>query len=77
MTKTLTLSEAIACMEALRALHGDVPVVLWDLDTSWYFPLEARCFEAQLMDDDSVRISVGVEQSYSGDMMPGPAKRPL
>jgi hypothetical protein len=77
MTPTLTLSQAIARLEALKAQHGDVPIVLWDLDTSWYFPLEDRCFEAQLMDDDSVRISVGVEQGYGGDTMPEPAKRPL
>ena len=77
VTKTLKLSEAIARMQALHALHGDVPVVLWDLDTGWYFPLENHGFEAQLMDDDSVRVSIGVEQGYGGDTMPAPAKRPL
>lgn len=77
MTPTLTLSQAIAQLEAMKTRHGDVPIVLWDLDTGRYFPLEARCFEAQLMEDDSVRVSVGVEQGYGGDTMPAPAKRPL
>ena len=77
MATTMTLSQVIQRLAALQAQHGDVPMVLWDLDTSWYFPLEARCFEAQQMEDGSVRISVGPEGGYGQGTLPEPAKRPL
>jgi hypothetical protein len=75
---TMKLSQVIARLESLRDEHGDVPMVLYDLDTSLYFPLEHECFEAQRMDDGSVRVSVGAPDSgYGGETLPGPAKRPL
>ena len=76
MTKTLTLSEVIASMQYLQRLHGDVPLVLWDMDSRWYYPIEARSFEPQIMEDGSARISIGIESVYGGDRMPAPAKRP-
>ena len=76
MTKTLTLNEAIASMQDLQRLHGNVPVVLWDIDSNWYYPIEASSFEPQIMADGSARISIGIESVYGGDRMPAPAKRP-
>jgi hypothetical protein len=77
MATTMTVSQAIDKLAALQALHGDVPMVLWDMDTSWYFALRPECFEAQQMEDGSVRISVGPDGGYGQDMLPAPAKRPL
>ena len=76
MTKTLTLNEAIASMQDLQRLHGNVPVVLWDMDSNWYYQMEASSFEPQIMEDGSARISIGIESGYGGDRMPDPAKRP-
>ena len=74
--KTLTLSQVAAHIEALKHQYGDVPIVLWDLDTSQYFSMSADNFEVQRMADDSVRVSVG--PNYYGDPKePDPASRPL
>ena len=75
--KTLTLSQVFEHLEVLRSKYGDVPIVLWDMDTSWYFPLGLRCFEAQEMEDGSVRVSVGPEGGCGDKTLPAPARRPI
>lgn len=74
--KTLTLSQVAAHIDALQRQYGDVPVVLWDMDTSLYFSMSAENFEAQLMEDGSVRISVG-PNDYSDPREAFPIRRPL
>ena len=75
--ETMTITDAIDNLEHLRDKYGDVQVVLWDMDTGSYFPLWGRCFEAQKMDDGSIRISIGIEGNYADDWLPGPKERPL
>lgn len=72
----MTLGELIAHLSALQAKHGDVPAVLWDLDTGGYFKLAPANIEAQRMPDGSVRVSVGVN-GYSDPGADEPAERPL
>ncbi|HXD05643.1 MAG TPA: hypothetical protein VN680_06325 [Burkholderiaceae bacterium] len=72
----MTLSELAAHVETLQRKYGDAPVVLWDLDTGWYFQLGAVNFEAQRMKDGSVRVSVG-PNSYGDYHADHPAERPL
>lgn len=56
--------------------YGDVPVVLWDLDSSRYFSLAPENIEAQRMQDGSIRVSVG-PNSYSDEKVDEPSERPL
>ena len=74
--KTLTLSQVAAHIAALLREHGDVPTVLWDMDTGGYYSMTAKNFDAQRMEDGSVRISVGAND-YSDPRDPDPAGRPL
>ena len=74
--KTLTLSETIAKLEEMKAQHGDIPLVLYDRDSSWYFSLSGENFEFQQMDDGSIRASVGVND-YADQKEDEPAKRPI
>ena len=74
--KTLTLSETIAKLEEMKARHGDVPLVLYDVDTSYYFTLTASNFEFQKMEDGSIRASVGVNE-YTDQREEEPINRPV
>jgi len=60
--KTLTLSDAIAILEQMKTMCGDVPIVLYDCDTSYYFTMTTDNFEFQKMEDGSIRVSVGVNE---------------
>jgi hypothetical protein len=73
---TMTLSQLAAHVEALQRKYGDVPVVLWDLDTGWYFAMTTSSWEAQRMDDGTVRVSVG-PNSWGDPTAPAPTERPL
>lgn len=73
---TMKTSELIAALAALKEKHGDVPVVLWDMDSSSYFSLTPRSIEAQRMADDSVRISMG-PNGWDDPHEDEPANRPL
>lgn len=57
--ETLTLNQTIAVLESLVAEHGDIPLVLYDLDTGWHFTLTEDNFEAQDASDGRVRIALG------------------
>lgn len=46
------------------AQSGDVPVVLYDYDTSRYFTLTKQNFEFQRMKNNRIRISVGVNDYH-------------
>jgi hypothetical protein len=72
--KTLTLSETIAKLRKMQLQQGDVPLVLYDRDSGYYFTLTDANFEFQQMDDGSVRASVGVNE-FTDQGEPGPAKR--
>jgi hypothetical protein len=74
--KAMKLSEVEKYIEDLHKKFGDVPLVLYDLDTSMYFTLTPKNFEAQQMKDGSIRISVG-PNSYGDPKEPEPKKRPV
>ena len=76
MNKTMILSEAIAKLEAMMSQHGNLPVVLYDLDSGQYFSLTEDNFEFQQMADGSIRVSIGVNR-YWDDMEEEPCKRPI
>ncbi len=73
---TMTLSQMQTHIEALMREHGDVGLVLWDYASGDYFTLTERNFEAQLLYDGSVRVSVG-PNSDQDPHEPEPAKRPV
>lgn len=74
--KTLTIDQLIAELTQLRSEYGGLPVVLWDLDTGWYYQLSKECIERQQMPDGSIRISIGLN-SFDQPSEPEPLKRPL
>lgn len=73
---TMTISKLVTTLEALKKFYGDVPVVLWDLDSHSYFSLAEANIEAQRMGDGSVRLSVGPNE-WDDPSEDEPAKRPL
>lgn len=71
----MTINETIEKLKAMMAQSGDVPVVLCDSDTSWYFTLTKENFEFQRMENNSIRVSVGVIDPYDNkepDCIEGP-----
>ena len=73
---TMNISQVISELERLKVLYGDVPVVLWDLDTTGYRSFFHDSIEPQKMKDGSVRLSVGIND-YDDEYQPEPAKRPI
>lgn len=73
---TMTIGELVATIKTLKKKHGDVPVVLWDLDTGSYFSLAEANIEAQRMGDGSVRLSIGLN-GWDNPSENEPTKRPL
>lgn len=71
----MKISELIKKLKNYMVEYGDIPVVLYDLDTGDYFSLLSKHFEAQGV-DDGVRISIGLN-SYQDRGEPTPKKRPL
>lgn len=72
----MKLSQLSTEIDKLIAAHGDVPAVLWDLDSGGYFRLSAENFEAQRMADGTVRVSVGLN-SFESAKEDSPETRPL
>lgn len=73
---TMKISELLVTLKGMKKRHGDVPVVLWDMDSSSYFSLAVANIEAQRMGDGSVRLSIG--PNYWGESHEDePAKRPV
>lgn len=72
----MRLNELIARLEAIRIATLDLPVVLWDLDTGWYFEFKSEHMEMQRMADGSERLSIG-PNSYGDERVEGPAHRPI
>jgi hypothetical protein len=70
----MRISDAIRVLEAYQSVHGDVEVVLWDLDTGDYFKLGEDHFESQRMSDGSERVSIGLN-SYSDSRAKNPTTR--
>ena len=54
----------------------NVPVVLWDFDSSAYFSLSDDNIESQMMADGDVRLSIGVN-NWDDPTEDQPKKRPL
>lgn len=73
---TMNISEFITVLGEFVDKHGDVPVVLWDMDTGYYFSLSRENIEAQRMEDGSVRASIG-PNSYRDPREDYPSLRPL
>lgn len=73
---TMTIGGLVATLKKLKKKHGDVPVVLWDMDTSSYFSLAEANIEAQRMSDGSVRLSMG-PNDWGDPSEDVPTKRPL
>ncbi len=73
---TMTLSEAAIHIGELIKEYGDVPLVLWDMDSGSYFSLSPDNFEVQQMKNGKVRVSVG-PNSYQDKNEQKPEKRPL
>ena len=73
---TMKIGKLIQVLEHYKEKFGDVPVVLWDLDSHSYFSLLRENFEAQRMEDGRVRISMGPNY-YDESHEEEPAERPL
>lgn len=73
---TMKISELVAALDSRMDKYGDIPVVLWDLDSSSYFSLEEKNIEAQRMGNGSIRLSIG-PNFYGESHEDEPAKRPL
>lgn len=73
---TLTISQLIEKLQRRMDKHGDVPVALWDLDTTMYYSLSDDNIETQQMGDGSLRLSIGVN-NYEDPGEEEPKKRPL
>ena len=74
---TMKISELTEALKRYEAKYGDVPVVLWDLDSSSYFSLTPENIEAQRMDDGSVRLSMGLNLWEDEGHEDEPKNRPL
>lgn len=74
--KTLTLSESIAILQEIKEKRGDIPLVLFDVNCSYYFTLTRNNFELQQMEDGSVRASIGIND-YTDQIEDQPSKRPI
>lgn len=73
---TLTISQLIEKLQRRMDKYGDVPVALWDLDSSAYFSLSDDNIESQMMADGNVRLSIGVN-NWDDPTEDQPKKRPL
>lgn len=73
---TLTISQLIEKLQRRMDKHGDVPVALWDLDTTSYFSLSDDNIETQQMEDGSLRLSIGIN-NWDDPLERQPKKRPL
>jgi len=72
---TMTLSHMIAELEFLKLEHGDVPIVLWDLDTGWYFSTRPENLEVQRV-ESGLRVSIGIN-AWDDPHEPGHLQRPI
>lgn len=73
---TINASQVIEILQVVIAKHGDVPVALWDIDSGRYYCLTPANFELQLMPDDSLRLSVGVN-NFDDPGEEEPKNRPI
>lgn len=71
----MPISGLIEELAHIRAGEGDIPVVLWDLDTASYSTLSAGNIELQEMEDGSRRISIG-RNEWDDQTQPWPERRP-
>lgn len=58
----MLISDLEKRLSILRGRFGDVPIVLWDKDTESYYSMSEENLEAQIMSDETVRVSVGVNE---------------
>jgi len=73
---TARISDLKKWLDWFEKEYGDMPVVLWDLDTGTYSSLEAINFEIQEMADGSKRLSVGLND-WEGTSEESPSIRPI
>jgi hypothetical protein len=57
--KTMTINQVIERLEAYKQNQGDIPVVLYDLDSGCYFSMLPAHFELQAV-FGSARLSIGL-----------------
>ena len=72
----MKIGELIQVLKHYKEKFGNVPVVLWDLDSHFYFSLLRENLEAQRMKDGNVRVSLGPNY-YGESHEEEPAERPL
>lgn len=73
---TMKISELKSSLDKMQEKHGDVQVVLFDWDTHAYFSLTESNIEAQMMADNTKRVSIGVNY-FEDNPEDHPAKRPI
>jgi hypothetical protein len=72
----MKISDVVTVLSELSAKHGDLPVVLFDLDSTNYFKLVREHIEVQRMPDATLRVSIG-PNSWGDERVDYPAHRPV